>query len=226
MTKEKTFIGYARVSTARQGASGLGLDAQQTAIEDHVKGKGRLALPIFVEVESGKRDDRPELEKALAMAKLTGATLVVAKLDRLSRNAQFLMSLVDSGADVVFCDLPEIPPGPVGRFLLQQMAAVAELERGLISQRTKAALIVAKARGVRLGGYKGGKKADPVLGLSARRQAAQDFRDRVMPTIQELQANGVTTANAIAQRLTDAGIQTARKGKAWSAVQVLRLLDA
>jgi len=175
MAIPKTFIGYARVSTVRQGASRLGLEAQQSAITEYVKGKGRLTLPIFVEVESGKRDDRPELAAALTKAKLTGSTLVVTKLDRLSRNAQFLMALVDSGVDVVFCDLPEVPAGPMGRFLLQQMAVVAELERGLIGRRTKAALAAAKARGVRLGGYRGGKKADRSLGfkyVSERRRTS------------------------------------------------------
>jgi len=222
----KPCIGYVRVSTAKQGASGLGLQAQEQAIREYVtrQPNGSLVLPLYVEVESGKRIDRVELKRALDKCRLMGATLVVAKLDRLSRNAQFLMSLVDSGVDVVFCDLPNVPPGPVGRFLLQQMAAVAELERGLISERTKAALQAAKARGKRLGGYRGGAKVDPAMGLEARQKAAEGFRARVLPAIEEMRANGITSANALARELTERGIKTARQANRWSPAQVLRVL--
>src|SRR5262245_13863586 len=106
---QKSFIGYARVSTDQQGRSGLGLDAQRKAIHDLVQCRGNnLVLPVFVEVESGRKVERVKLRKAIAKARLLRATLVVAKLDRLARNASFLMTLVDSGVDVVFCDLPEL----------------------------------------------------------------------------------------------------------------------
>src|SRR5690606_29222952 len=118
-------------------------------------------------VESGKRNDRPELARALSHAKLTGATLLVAKLDRLARNVRFLHSVLESGVEVAFCDLPQVQ-GAMGRFIVNQMAGVAELEAGLISERTKAALNAAKARGVQLGGYRGGQKVDPALGLAER----------------------------------------------------------
>ena len=123
------FVSYLRVSTDRQGKSGLGLDAQKEAVAKHLNGGSWTQIDEFVEVESGKDNDRPELAKALARCKLTGATLIVAKLDRLSRNQSFLMNVYEGTGDggVVFCDLPTIPPGPVGKSLVQQMAAVAEL---------------------------------------------------------------------------------------------------
>jgi DNA invertase Pin-like site-specific DNA recombinase len=133
------FISYLRVSTDKQGRSGLGLEAQRAAVEGYLNG-GRWALAAeYVEAESGKRSDRPKLAKALAHAKAIGATVVFAKLDRLTRNVDLLRSLVASDVDLVFCDLPHVPPGAMGRFLLTQMASVAELEVGLISERTKVA---------------------------------------------------------------------------------------
>jgi DNA invertase Pin-like site-specific DNA recombinase len=147
------FVSYLRVSTDKQGRSGLGLEAQREAV-------ARCAWNIsaeYIETETGKRSDRPKLSAALAHAKAIGATLVVAKLDRLSRNVDFLRKLLASDVDLVFCDLPHVPPGAMGRFLLTQMASVAELEAGLISERTKAALAAAKARGVKLGNPNGAR---------------------------------------------------------------------
>src|SRR5262249_9786304 len=145
-------VAYYRVSTQKQGKSGLGLEAQQGTLNAYATSNGGTIAKSFIEVESGKKSDRPELAKAIAHAKRSKATLVVAKLDRLARNCKFLLTIVESGADVVFCDFPTIPPGPTGKFILTQMAAVAELEAGLISQRTKAALEAYKARGGLLGG--------------------------------------------------------------------------
>src|ERR1700735_1855554 len=164
------FISYLRVSTDRQGKSGLGIEAQRDAVAGYLNGGAWNLIGEYVETESGKQDARPELAKALARCKLTGATLIVAKLDRLSRNQSFLMNVYEGTGDggVVFCDLPTIPPGPVGKFIVQQIAAVAELERGLISQRTKAALANSKKR---LGGYRGGKKPDAAMGTEARPKA-------------------------------------------------------
>jgi DNA invertase Pin-like site-specific DNA recombinase len=151
------FISYLRVSTDKQGKSGLGIEAQREAVVRYLNG-GRWTLSAeYVETESGRRADRPKLAAALAHAKAIGAKLVFAKLDRLTRNVDLLRSLVASGVDLVFCDLPSVPPGPMGRFLLTQMAAVAELEAGLIGERTKNALAAAKARGVKLGNPNGAR---------------------------------------------------------------------
>ena len=144
------FIAYYRVSTARQGRSGLGLDAQRKSVTDFLNGGSWELLSEFVEVESGKNDDRPQLEQALATCELSGATLVVAKLDRLSRNLAFLAKLQDSGARFVAADMPE-----ANELTIHIMAAVAQAERKAISTRTREALAAAKARGVRLGGNRG-----------------------------------------------------------------------
>lgn len=145
---KERFIVYLRVSTDRQGRSGLGLEAQQEAVQRYVSAKGgAIVYPPYVEIESGKRNDRPELAKALKQCRLTGATLIVAKLDRLSRNAAFLMTLRDSGVAFIAADLPEANTMTVGI-----MALVAQHEREAISARTRAALAAAKARGKALGG--------------------------------------------------------------------------
>jgi DNA invertase Pin-like site-specific DNA recombinase len=140
------FISYLRVSTDKQGKSGLGIEAQREAVVRYLNGGQWTLSAEYVETETGKRADRPKLAAALAHAKAIGAKLVFAKLDRLTRNVDLLRSLVASSVDLVFCDLPSVPPGPMGRFLLTQMAAVAELEAGLIGERTKNALAAAKAR--------------------------------------------------------------------------------
>ncbi len=219
---EVRYIAYYRVSTDKQGKSGLGLDAQRETVRAFLRGVAPLAE--FTEVESGKRDDRPQLALALARCRLVGATLVVAKLDRLARNAKFLLTIVD-GADtagVVFCDLPTIPAGPVGRFMLTQMAAVAELEAGLISQRTKAALAEVKARGVKLGGYRGGPKVDCAAGTAARKARADAFAGRVRPMVTEMRALGMAYAG-IAAELDRQGVKTPRGG-AWNAAGVRDVL--
>jgi DNA invertase Pin-like site-specific DNA recombinase len=133
------FVSYLRVSRDKQGRSGLGLEAQREAVERFLNGGNWKVAREYVEVESGKRDERPKLKAALAHAKAIGATVVFAKLDRLTRNVDLLRALVASNVDLVFCDLPHVPAGAMGRFLLTQMASVAELEAGLISERTKAA---------------------------------------------------------------------------------------
>ncbi len=146
----RRFVAYLRVSTEGQGRSGLGLDAQRQAVTSHLAQHGGELLAEFQEIESGRKPGRPQLAAALACCRTRRAALLVAKLDRLSRDARFLLNLVEGAgeAGVVFCDLP---PGPMGRFLLTQMAAVADLEAGLTGQRTRAALAAAKARGTRLG---------------------------------------------------------------------------
>src|SRR5215831_14538405 len=140
------FISYYRVSTSQQGASGLGLEAQREAVARHVAGAGGVIVAEFQEIESGKRNDRPEIAAALAACRLRRVTLVIAKLDRLARNVHFISSLMESGVDFVACDNPHAT-----RLTIHILAAVAEHEREMISQRTIAALAAAKARGVKLG---------------------------------------------------------------------------
>jgi DNA invertase Pin-like site-specific DNA recombinase len=176
-------ISYLRVSTQIQGQSGLGLEAQRETVAKHAASVGAVIYAEYVEIESGKRCDRPQLAAALVACRATGSALLVAKLDRLARNARFLLSVVDGAGDagVVFCDLPHIPAGPVGRFLLTQMAAVAELEAGLISTRTKSALAAAKARGVKLGGAREG--AGSAVHAATARDAHSPGRLASMPPV-------------------------------------------
>ncbi len=214
------YVPYVRVSTQKQGRSGLGLEAQEEAIRAFLKPEDVLLSPTYVEVESGRRSDRPELAKALAHAKLTGATLLVAKLDRLSRDTKFLLTLIDSGVEVAFGDLPQVA-GPMGRFILTQMVSVAELEAGLTSQRTKAALAAAKARGTKLGGYRG-YTVDPAEGLETRRKAAAEFKARLAPELEAIRSQGIQSLNGIAAELNRRGVKT-RRGGGWSAAQVQRV---
>jgi len=163
------FVCYYRVSTGRQGKSGLGLEAQRAAVENYLNGGRWKIVDEFTEVESGKNADRPALDKALAAARLHRAALVVSKVDRLTRSVAFLSRLLEAGVDVRFADLPQIE-GATGRFLLQQMVAVAELEAGMISKRTKDALAQARKRGVKLGG-----RRRKVIGGTYRRAALRAF---------------------------------------------------
>jgi DNA invertase Pin-like site-specific DNA recombinase len=144
------FVAYYRVSTDQQGRSGLGLEAQRETVRGFLNGGQWKLCGEFVEVESGRRSERPELDKALTHCRVMGATLIVANVSRLTRSVAFLSRLLEGNVEVRFCDLPQIE-GPTGKFMLQQMAAVAELEAGLISDRTRKALAAAKARGVKLG---------------------------------------------------------------------------
>jgi DNA invertase Pin-like site-specific DNA recombinase len=216
------FISYYRVSTDKQGRSGLGIDAQKSAVESYIEGKGRL-LGSYTEVESGKANSRPQLAAALARCRLTGAILIVAKLDRLSRNSSFLMSIYEGtgSAGVVFCDLPNIPAGPVGKFIVQQMANVAELEAGLISARTKAALAEAKASGKQLGGFRG-HVVDCRLASEARQLAADARARDLAPLILELRQAG-SSLHQIARELTAQGIRTPRGGQ-WTPAAVRSVL--
>src|SRR5262245_7455515 len=226
MVSNGGFIAYYRVSTGKQGKSGLGIEAQRQAVETYLNGGNWRIIGEFTEVESGKRSDRPELEKALAAARVRQVPLVVAKVDRLTRSVAFLSRLLEAGVDVRFADLPAIE-GATGRFLLQQMAAVAELEAGMISARTKAALAAAKRRGKKLGGDRGARltaearaAGREVLHARARGRALD-----LVPTIAELRATGCESLRAIAAGLEQRGIPAARGGK-WSAVQVARLIQA
>jgi DNA invertase Pin-like site-specific DNA recombinase len=211
------FVAYLRVSTARQGRSGLGLEAQREAVRQFVSSRGgKIIAPEFVEVESGKHDGRPELGKALKRCRVTRATLVVAKLDRLSRNAAFLMTLRDSGVEFVAADLPEANTMTVG-----VMAVVAQHEREAISQRTKAALAAAKARGTVLGGKRKGAaniaKHQRKGVAAAREKAVKDAELRR----EALEALSGLSLNAIAARLNADSVTTSRGGT-WTATAVKR----
>ena len=222
------FVSYLRVSTDGQGRSGLGLDAQRQAVAAHVAAAGGQLVAEFQEIESGKRADRPQLAAALAACRTRRAVLVIAKLDRLARNARFLLSVVEGSgeAGVVFCDLPSVPAGPIGKFMVTQLAAVAELEAGLISQRTRAALAVAKARGVRLGNPCP-VPATPAMAAAARaarsRQVAARAAD-VLAVVRQAQAEGASSLRAIATELHAHGVRTPMGKEQWSAAQVRRLL--
>ena len=216
------FVAYYRVSTDRQGRSGLGLEAQRETAAGYVAGVvgGGEIVAEFTEVESGRRNERPQLALALEAAKRSRATLVIAKLDRLARNTRFLLSIVESGADVAFCDLPTIPPGPVGKFLITQMAAVAELEAGLISQRTKAALAVVKAKGKRLGNPRPERARE--LAAASNRQAADCFAAAAGPVINQLKGQGYSL-RGIARELNLRQFPTAH-GATWHAGTVRAVL--
>jgi DNA invertase Pin-like site-specific DNA recombinase len=215
------FVAYFRVSTAKQGASGLGLEAQHAAVAAFLAGRTDKLVATYQEIESGKLNERPELAKAMEHARLTGSKLLIAKLDRLSRDAHFLLGLAKAGVDFVAVDMPE-----ANRLTVGIMALVAEQEREAISARTKAALQAAKARGVKLGNPIGaaafGDKLGSAAGGEATSAAANDRASALRSTIEAIEASGIVSANAIAVELNTRGIATARGG-AWSARSILNL---
>lgn len=217
------FVAYYRVSTERQGRSGLSLEAQQHAVEAFIASRidAKLIAPPFVEVESGKRNDRPELLKALHRAKVTGSTLLIAKLDRLSRNACFLMGLRDAGVAFVAVDMPEANAMTVGI-----MALVAQHEREAISTRTKAALQAAKARGTVLGSRTHGQHLQGhgyhKAGVASLKASADARAKDLAEVLTDLESEGIVSANAQAIALNERGIITARGGK-WTARSVLNV---
>ncbi|MDN3566015.1 recombinase family protein [Paeniroseomonas aquatica] len=221
-----SYVAYLRVSTAGQGRSGLGIEAQQTAIDAYIRPGDHLLQPPYVEVESGRKADRPQLAAAIERCKRTGATLLVAKLDRLSRNAAFLLNLRDAGVEFVCADMPG-----ANRLTVGIMALVAEEEARMISARTKAALAAAKIRRAAAGlpglggdrGYRPKHRPDVAKASRARTQAANHAAHRVLPVIRELQASGLSL-RGIAAELAKRGIPTPRGG-AWTAAQVSRSIQ-
>jgi DNA invertase Pin-like site-specific DNA recombinase len=209
------FVAYYRVSTKRQGATGLGLDAQRRSVSDFLNG-GTL-LDEFTDIESGRKDDRPRLAQAIALAKRQKATLVIAKLDRLSRRLSFVAKLMESGVRFVAVDNPS-----ANELTIHILAAVAEAERKAISERTKSALAAAKRRGVVLG--------NPALrqarkgALKAAQAAADQFAGNVTPVIRGIQSRGVTSLRGIAEALNARGLKT-RRGGLWTAVAVSRVVE-
>ena len=215
------FVAYLRVSTARQGRSGLGLEAQRSAIQEFLATRlGSQCLAEFVEQESGKRNDRPQLEAAIAEARAYGATLLIAKLDRLSRNAHFLLGLKEAGVAFTCCDMPEATHLTIGI-----MAMVAEQEREFISDRTKRALAEAKKRGKKLGSPKG---AAHLVGrgnqeaVAKVRSEANAFATRLAPVLVKLRGQGIASASGIAAELNRREVPTARGG-VWTARAVLNI---
>jgi DNA invertase Pin-like site-specific DNA recombinase len=215
------FVSYLRVSTDKQGRSGLGIEAQRAAVASYLSGFGVAPVTEFVEVESGKRNDRPELARALAECRVRKATLVIAKLDRLARDAHFLLGLERSGIAFTAADMPN-----ANRLTVGIMAMVAEEERRMISERTRAALAAAKARGVKLGGrpenFKNAELGRQKAALAIQARATALAAD-LLPVIEGIQAEGITSMAGIARALNERGIPTAR-GSRWQAVQVQRIL--
>ena len=217
-----SFVAYYRVSTEKQGRSGLGLEAQQAAVQAHVAGTPGRVVAEFIEVESGRKRDRPQLAAALAAARVHRAVLVIAKLDRLARNVHFVSGLMESGVEFVAADIPT-----VNRLTVHILAAVAEEEARMISARTKAALAAAKARGVQLG------NPNLLAGSPAQARAANAVKTRqaqvrvadVLPFIEQAQRAGASTLQQLADALAARGVPTpSGRGAHWRPVQVARVL--
>lgn len=212
------FVAYYRVSTDRQGKSGLGLEAQRAAVLGYLNGGAWELVEEFTEVESGKKNDRPQLAAALAAAKKAKATLIIAKLDRLARNVAFVANVMESGVEFVAVDNPH-----ANKLTVHILAAVAEHEREMISARTKAALEAAKARGAVLGNRTNLEEAR-AKAEEKRRAKADQGAANVLPIIRQIQAAGMITLRDIAGALNARGIPTARGGQ-WEAKAVKRVLD-
>jgi DNA invertase Pin-like site-specific DNA recombinase len=214
-------IGYLRVSTGRQGRSGLGLEAQRTAIENFASAEGFDVRPFYTEIETGKGADaldrRPQLAKALEEGRRRRCAVVVAKLDRLSRDVAFISGLMAQRVRFIVAELGE----ETDPFVLHLFAAMAERERALISARTKDALARAKARGVKLGGPKIAKARQ--LAMHAVKRIADRNAANVLPIIREIQRTGATSLHQIADALNKRGVSTPRSGR-WHAKSVANLL--
>jgi DNA invertase Pin-like site-specific DNA recombinase len=214
-------VGYYRVSTQKQGRSGLGLEAQQSAVRDHLNQTNRKLVAEFIEIESGKNPDRPKLAEALKTCRLTRSKLIVARLDRLARNVAFVSRLMESGIDFEAVDFPQ-----ANRLMIHILAAVAEYEGRLVSERIKAALAAAKARGVKLGRVNpgGGCPAGLAKGhqVIAERMAARAAD--LAPVIAEIRAAGSVSLAAIARQLNERGMRPVR-GDRWSPDTVRRILS-
>lgn len=216
----KGYISYLRVSTKAQGVSGLGLEAQRQTVQRYIESQHGTLLHEYLEVESGRKKDRPELQKAVRHAKATGSVLIIARLDRLARNVAFTASLLDSGVDFHACDLPG-----ANKLTVHLMAALAEQEAALISARTKAALAVARQRGVKLGNPNIRQlQGDQQAANRAKRKKAQDRAESYREIVRELLALGVDTQTGLAGALNARNYLTDRQCR-WTATSVGRLLD-
>jgi DNA invertase Pin-like site-specific DNA recombinase len=208
---EQRYVTYYRVSTDKQGRSGLGLDAQRDAVTQFLVARPASVIAEFVEVESGGKDDRPKLSEALAVCQRAKSTLLIAKLDRLARSVSFVADLMDGDVDFVAVDMPH-----ASRFVLHIMAAVAEHERQIIGERTKAALAAAKARGVLLG-------ANGKVLAERHRADAMEYAHQVAHTLAAAQQAGVKTTRQIANHLNAMGLPS-RQGGCWHPANVARIL--
>lgn len=211
------FVAYYRVSTQQQGNSGLGLEAQQASVRAYLNGGMWELVAEFTEVETGKGANalarRPKLSEALALCKRHKATLVIAKLDRLARNVHFITGLIESGVEFVAADMPH-----ANKTMLQIHAVMSEHERDQISERTRAALAAAKARGVKLGNPQNLRP-----NVEARQQAAQDFAQGLARTLSGFKVDGMTQRQ-MTDELNRLGIRTARGGQ-WSLIQLQRVIS-
>jgi DNA invertase Pin-like site-specific DNA recombinase len=216
-THQGKFVAYFRVSTDRQGNSGLGLEAQRKSVFDYLDGGQWELIAEFTEVESGKRSERPELAQALATCKNQKAKLVIAKLDRLSRNLAFIATLMESGVEFIAVDNPH-----ANKLTVHILAAIAQHEREIISVRTSAALKAAKARGKRLGNPKLAEAR--CYAEAAKKETADRYSANVLPVIREIQESGVKSLRGVAKALAARGIPTARGGT-WTPVQVSAILQ-
>lgn len=216
----KPIVAYYRVSTDKQGRSGLGLEAQQKAVQDYASIYGRNIAGSFTEVESGANADREQLARALAEAKRIKGTLVIAKLDRLARDVHFVSGLMKSGVDFVAADMPS-----ADKTMIQIFAVMGEWERDKISERTKSALAAAKARGVKLGNPIWAETIDKARAVNSDR--ARAWAANILPTIRSIQVQGRPhpSLREIAAELNRRGIRTARGGK-WYAASVQRVIEA
>lgn len=221
--QSQKFVAYFRVSTKKQGRSGLGLEAQQEMIESYLRNVNGHVCASFTEVESGKIADRPELTKALAACRVYGATLIVAKLDRLARNSYFVEKLLHDGAEFKAVDCPE-----ANTVMIKMLSIFADYERTMIAERTKSSLAQAKRRGVQLGGDRGNilkiQRKGSRMGNAVRSAKLQQRCADLLPVIESIKVEGATSLRQIAQGLNQRGILTAR-GCQWSATQVMRVLD-
>jgi DNA invertase Pin-like site-specific DNA recombinase len=217
------FISYVRVSTVGQHQSGLGEDAQRMAVASYVRNKGGEVLQEVQETQSGRKGlaDRPELARALALCKKTGAALVIGKLDRLARDVRHFLALIDdSGVDIRFADMPDVcPRTDEGRMMLVNMANYAEFEARRIGTRTRAALAAAKARGTQLGAA-GPANLRP--NIEARQAAAEQFAEKLRGQFEGFRRRGLSQRKMVAE-LNAVGIKTAR-GRDWQLAQVQRVL--
>jgi DNA invertase Pin-like site-specific DNA recombinase len=221
-TNQERFVGYFRVSTDKQGRSGLGLDAQQEAVSRFVQARSSKLISEIVEIESGTRADRPMLAEALRLCRVHRATLLIAKLDRLARNVAFISNLMESGVEFEAVDFPS-----ANRLTIHILSAVAEHEAGMIRERTRSALAAAKKRGVKLGGDRGNL---PSVALKGAQKSAEVRRARALaraedlgPLIMDMREQGFSY-RLIADELNARSIATTRGG-AWGPSQVHRLIE-
>lgn len=218
----KRYVTYVRVSTQQQGRSGLGLEAQEHAVTSYLAAHSGHVIAEYREIESGKVNDRPQLQAALKRCRQTRSTLLVAKLDRLSRDKTFMFTLrAQPGIKLVFADLPD-----ANEMTLDLLTLMASYERDAISTRTKAALAAAKARGIKLGNPRlpAGNAATAAVARAGLAAKADAFATELRDVIDAAKAEGITTLAGIAGRLTELAVPTRRGSHTWTPTAVSRLL--